>query len=96
MISTIPPKSQLEELIGDSQNLTVGRREFAVSNIRREGDLGLFATFKTKRAEFIAMNIPARVIGRPNAEAWSVLSFRNRGSKIVDFAIDQGRVLVLV
>ncbi|MBM3105587.1 hypothetical protein IIE18_10590 [Pseudomonas sp. V1] len=95
-MTTSTSTSQLEQLLGQAQTLTVGRYEFTVSNIRREGDLGMFATFKTKRAEFIGMNIPARVIGRPNAEAWCVMSLRNRGRKIVDFAVDQGRALVLV
>lgn len=88
--------SQLEQLLGQSPTLKVGRYEFSVSNIRREGDLGMFATFKTKRAEFIALIVPSKVIGRPSAETWCVMSLRNRGRKIVDFAVDQGRALLLV
>ncbi|MBF3053523.1 hypothetical protein HKW90_03800 [Pseudomonas aeruginosa] len=89
-------QTQLEQILDSSNTLTVGHRSFSVSNIRREGELGLFATFKTKRAEYIAMASPkTRVIGRPNAEVWAVMSLSGHGRKIVDFAVDQGRVLVL-
>jgi hypothetical protein len=93
---TTASKTQLEQVLDSSNTLTVGHRIFSVSNIRHEGELGLFATFKSKRAEYVAMASPkTRVIGRPNAEVWAVMSLSGHGRKIVDFAVDQGRVLVL-
>ncbi|HHH9443078.1 TPA: hypothetical protein ACP32N_005066 [Pseudomonas aeruginosa] len=92
-----PPLTQLEQIVDAANTITVGHRCFSVSNIRREGELGLFVTFKAKRAEYIAMNCPlTRVLGRPNAEVWTVMGLSGRGRKIVDFAVDQGRVLALV
>ena len=41
------------------------------------------------------MQTNTRVLGRPQAEAWTVMSTSGRGRKIVDFAVDGGKVLAL-
>jgi hypothetical protein len=89
------PKSQLAALLGESREFAIGGKTYTVENLRNETGMGFFATFRTPRAEYIAMQTNTRVLGRPNAEAWSVMSMSGRGRKIVDFAVDNGKALVL-
>ncbi len=89
------PQCQLGKLLGQAQELVVGGKSFTVENLRNETGMGFFATFRTGRAEYIATQTNTRVAGRPEAEAWTVMSMSGRGRKIVDFAVHNGQVLVL-
>ncbi len=88
-------QSQLAAVIGANRELSIGGKAYTVENLRNETGMGFFATFRTPRAEYIAMQTSTRVAGRPKAEAWTVMSMSGRGRKIVDFAVDNGKVLVL-
>jgi len=89
------PISHLERLLAGQSEFSVGNRKYTVQNLRHENGLGFFATFRTPRAEYLAMQVDGRVSGRPQAEVWTVMATGGRGRKVVDFAIDQDRVLVL-
>lgn len=95
MTNSTPPKSQLEQLLAGSAELMVGSKTFIVEKLRHEQGLGFFASFRTSRADYLAMQTSARVIGKPDAEVWTVMSTTGRGRTIADFAISQGKVLVL-
>lgn len=95
MTTSAAPASQLEQLLAGGTELVIRNKTYTVENLRNETGLGFFATFRTPRAQYLAMQTRGKVIGRPQAEAWSVMSTSGRGRKIVDFAIDQGKLLVL-
>lgn len=95
MTNSTSPSSQLEQLLAGSAELLVGSKTFIVDKLRHEEGLGFFASFRTPRADYLAMQTSARVIGKPDAEVWTVISTSGRGRTIADFAISHGKVLVL-
>lgn len=95
MTTSTPPISQLEQMMDAGAELVVGNKTFTVEKLRHEKGLGFFATFRTPRAEYLAMQTSARVIGKPDAEVWTVISTTGRGRTFADFAISDGKVLVL-
>lgn len=95
MTNSTPPSSQPEQLLTGSAELLVGSKTFIVEKLRHEEGLGFFAAFRTPRADYLAMQTRARVIGKPDAEVWTVVSTCGRGRSIADIAISQGKMLVL-
>ncbi|WP_157641810.1 hypothetical protein [Burkholderia ubonensis] len=89
---------QLQTYIAAHGNeLKIGRKSFTVLGLTSEGDgpdAGAIATVKAVRATYTAVRCnKTRVVGRPGAEAWAIIS--SSGLDIARFAVHEGQLVPL-
>jgi hypothetical protein len=84
--------SQLEIYLSkNAGQLNVAGRKFRFDNIRLHQDFGFWADVIGPRVTYTGMQVSTKVLGRPGAEVWDVMS--NSGKLVVSFAIHHGAVL---
>ncbi|MHC5194688.1 hypothetical protein ACYSUW_13135 [Pseudomonas frederiksbergensis] len=84
--------SQLETYLSNNERkLAVAGRKFHFDNIRLHQGLGFWADVIGPRVTYTGMQVSTKVLGRPGAEVWEVMS--SSGKRVVSFAIYQGAVL---
>lgn len=87
---------QLEAYVkAHGPEIVIRGRGYTFENIRMEEGLGGFADALTKRAKYLAMQTPGRVINRPGAEPWVIMRTSGGGACLAQFAIHDGKLIEL-